>query len=76
MMLRETPDQLASDMPKYRVVNYGDKRFTVRAIKRSARRRARLPRRLDAGAVHRSADDERDATPIRSKTCGGRRSWR
>ena len=36
MMLRETPDKLASDMPKYRVVNYGDKRFTVRAIKRSA----------------------------------------
>src|SRR6185295_20006820 len=34
MMLRETPDRLAVDMPKYRVVNYGDKRFTVRAIKR------------------------------------------
>ena len=29
MMLRETPDRLAVDMPKYRVVNYGDKRFTV-----------------------------------------------
>jgi predicted amidohydrolase YtcJ len=35
MMLRETPDKLAADMPKYRVVNYGDKRFTVRAIKRA-----------------------------------------
>jgi predicted amidohydrolase YtcJ len=34
MMLRETPDKLAADMPKYRVVNFGDKRFTVRAIKR------------------------------------------
>jgi predicted amidohydrolase YtcJ len=35
MMLRETPDKLATDMPKYRVANYGDKRFTVRAIKRA-----------------------------------------
>ena len=35
MMLRETPDRLAVDMPKYRVVNYGDKRFTVRGIKRA-----------------------------------------
>src|SRR5207247_7358972 len=35
MMLRETPDRLASDLPKYRTVNYGDKRFTVRAIKRA-----------------------------------------
>jgi predicted amidohydrolase YtcJ len=35
MMLRETPDKLAADMPKYRVVNYGDKRFTVRGIKRA-----------------------------------------
>jgi predicted amidohydrolase YtcJ len=35
MMLRETPDKLAIDMPTYRVVNYGDKRFTVRAIKRA-----------------------------------------
>jgi predicted amidohydrolase YtcJ len=35
MMLRETPDKLAVDMPKYRVVNYGDKRFTVRAVKRA-----------------------------------------
>ena len=36
MMLREAaPDTLAVDMPKYRVVNYGDKRFTVRAIKRA-----------------------------------------
>jgi predicted amidohydrolase YtcJ len=34
MMLRETPDRLAVDMPKLRVVNYGDKRFTVRGIKR------------------------------------------
>jgi len=35
MMLRETPDKLEVDMPKYRVVNYGDKRFTVRAVKRA-----------------------------------------
>ena len=35
MMLREDADKLAADMPKYRVVNYGDKRFTVRAIKRA-----------------------------------------
>jgi hypothetical protein len=35
MMIRETPDRLASDLPKYRTVNYGDKRFTVRAIKRA-----------------------------------------
>ena len=35
MMLRETPDRLAIDMPKYRMVNYGDKRFTVRAVKRA-----------------------------------------
>jgi len=35
MMLRETPDRLAIDMPKYRTVNYGDKRFTVRAVKRA-----------------------------------------
>jgi predicted amidohydrolase YtcJ len=35
MMLRETPDRLAADMPKYRVVNYGDKRFTVRGVKRA-----------------------------------------
>lgn len=34
MMLREPVDRLAVDMPKYRVVNYGDHRFTVRAIKR------------------------------------------
>ena len=35
MMLRETPDKLAADMPKYRTVNYGDRRFSVRAIKRA-----------------------------------------
>jgi predicted amidohydrolase YtcJ len=35
MMLREDASRLAADMPKYRVVNYGDKRFTVRAIKRA-----------------------------------------
>jgi predicted amidohydrolase YtcJ len=34
MMLREDATKLATDMPKYRVVNYGDKRFTVRATKR------------------------------------------
>jgi hypothetical protein len=34
MMLREDAAQLAIDMPKYRVINYGDKRFTVRATKR------------------------------------------
>src|SRR5437762_9504434 len=35
MMLREEASKLAADMPKYRVVNYGDKRFTVRATKRA-----------------------------------------
>src|SRR6185295_4105435 len=35
MMLREDAGRLAADMPKYRVVNYGDKRFTVRATKRA-----------------------------------------
>jgi predicted amidohydrolase YtcJ len=33
MMLREPIARLAADAPKYRVVNYGDKRFTVRGIK-------------------------------------------
>src|SRR5262249_44008058 len=33
MMLREPIDKLLIDAPKYRSVNYGDKRFTVRAIK-------------------------------------------
>ena len=37
MMLRgPSPDQLAVEMPKNRVINYGDKRFTVRAVKRAA----------------------------------------
>jgi predicted amidohydrolase YtcJ len=35
MMIREPPDKLEVDMPKYRTVNYGDKRFTVRAVKRA-----------------------------------------
>ena len=35
MMLREEAGKLAADMPKYCVVNYGDKRFTVRATKRA-----------------------------------------
>jgi predicted amidohydrolase YtcJ len=35
MMLREDASRLAADMPKYRTVNYGDKRFTVRSIKRA-----------------------------------------
>ena len=35
MMLRADASKLAADMPKYRVVNYGDKRFSVRAIKRA-----------------------------------------
>jgi predicted amidohydrolase YtcJ len=35
MMIRETPDKLAADLPKYRTINYGDKRFTVRGIKRA-----------------------------------------
>jgi predicted amidohydrolase YtcJ len=33
MMLREPVARLAADAPKYRTVNYGDKRFTVRGIK-------------------------------------------
>jgi predicted amidohydrolase YtcJ len=35
MMLREDATLLAADMPKYRTINYGDKRFTVRATKRA-----------------------------------------
>jgi predicted amidohydrolase YtcJ len=35
MMLREDAKLLAADMPKYRTINYGDKRFTVRATKRA-----------------------------------------
>jgi predicted amidohydrolase YtcJ len=35
MMLREDAARLTADMPAYRVVNYGDKRFTVRAVKRA-----------------------------------------
>jgi predicted amidohydrolase YtcJ len=35
MMLRQDANRLAADMPKYRTVNYGDKRFTVRSIKRA-----------------------------------------
>ena len=35
MMLRESPERLAVDMPKYRTINYGDRRFTVRGIKRA-----------------------------------------
>jgi predicted amidohydrolase YtcJ len=35
MMLREDANRLAADMPKYRTINYGDKRFTVRSIKRA-----------------------------------------
>jgi len=35
MMMREDAGRLAADMPKYRMVNYGDKRFTVRATKRA-----------------------------------------
>jgi predicted amidohydrolase YtcJ len=34
MMLREDASKLAADMPRYRVIDYGDKRFTVRATKR------------------------------------------
>jgi predicted amidohydrolase YtcJ len=35
MMLREDASRLAADMPKYRTIDYGDKRFTVRAVKRA-----------------------------------------
>jgi predicted amidohydrolase YtcJ len=35
LMLRDTPDRLAAALPRYRLVNYGDQRLTVRAIKRS-----------------------------------------
>ena len=34
MMMRQEAKQMAVDMPKYRTINYGDKRFTVRMIKR------------------------------------------
>jgi predicted amidohydrolase YtcJ len=35
MMLREEAGRLAADMPRYRTVDYGDKRFTVRMTKRA-----------------------------------------
>jgi predicted amidohydrolase YtcJ len=35
VMLRERPDRLAIDLPRYRLINYGDKRLTVRGIKRA-----------------------------------------
>jgi len=35
MMLREDAGRLAADMPKYRTIDYGDKRFTVRSTKRA-----------------------------------------
>jgi len=35
MMLREDAGRLAADMPKYRTIDYGDKRFTVRMTKRA-----------------------------------------
>ena len=35
LMLREPPARLSVDMPTYRLVNYGDKRLTVRGIKRA-----------------------------------------
>ena len=35
MMLREEASRLATDMPKYRTIDYGDKRFTVRMTKRA-----------------------------------------
>jgi predicted amidohydrolase YtcJ len=35
MMMREDAKLLAAAMPKYRTINHGDKRFTVRAIKRT-----------------------------------------
>src|SRR6185436_19512978 len=35
MMLREEASRLAADMPKYRTIDYGDKRFTVRMTKRA-----------------------------------------
>jgi predicted amidohydrolase YtcJ len=35
MMLREDANRLAEDMPKYRTIDYGDKRFTVRMTKRA-----------------------------------------
>ena len=75
MMLREDAAKLAADMPKYRVVNYGDKRFTVRAIKRADRRRARLARRVDARAVRRSRRRPAACSPTRSTTSGRPRSW-
>lgn len=35
VMLRESVDRLEANLAKYRMVNYGDSRLTVRAIKRS-----------------------------------------
>jgi predicted amidohydrolase YtcJ len=35
VMLRASNEQLAEELPNYRIINYGDHRLTVRAIKRS-----------------------------------------
>ena len=34
VMVREDNDKLAQELPRYKIVNYGDKRLTVRAIKK------------------------------------------
>jgi predicted amidohydrolase YtcJ len=77
MMLREDAAKLAADMPKYRVVNYGDKRFTVRATKRQidgalgSRGAWMLEPYADlpstSGMLTDSRDDIRSAAELRSK---------
>ena len=50
MMLREDASKLATDMPKYRLVNYGDKRLTVRA-QRFAKFKVPAARRVADGVA-------------------------
>ena len=77
MMLARQPERLRGrHAAKYRVVDYGDKRFTVRSDQARDRRRARIARRVDARAVRRSAVDERDEHRRRSTTSRRSPSWR
>ena len=59
VMLSESNDALEARAAEYRVVGAADDHLTVRAIKRLRRRRARLPRRLAARAVHGPAREQR-----------------
>ena len=60
VMVREGNDARSRRMlAKYRMIDYGNGHLTVRAIKQSDRRRARLARRVAARAVPRQAGQRR-----------------